>query len=219
MAEPSYIIENTAFKKLGLGTLRFHYQSGEIHATKKTYEFAMEHGFDTKYFEIRDNNDNDILLPWMVYSHMEAVSDQIIHCGKTISKSLNSSETLPNLGTETIYMDIIEYGAKCYFGTEIKFENKRPVCVLSFKSKQNLSNRISVSFGLDKFVTFLESNIGCASMYMRYSKGLFLSQIYPTEPKPKHVHFSKHKLFPCTCPDTKYETFAKNNIIVKYKDV
>ena len=227
MAYPSYIIQNTSFTKNGLGTLKFHFESGEIHCSKETYQFTVEHSLTAnRYFEIRDTKENDLLMPWSIFCHLENLGDQIIHCGNLVQNITEKEpQVLSQLKNKTLYIDVMQYGLNVYFYFEIRVnDDNRPVCVLAYKSKQN-NKTLSLSFPLEKFIPFLKENLPCTTMYIGYSKGLFIEQEFPSFPKkennillkPKHVHQTSHVLFQCTCPPSGYDKFATNNKLIKYK--
>ena len=208
--------------------MKFHFESGEIHCSKETYEFAIENQLATnRYFEIRDTKGNDLLMPWSVSCHLEALSNQLIHFGSLVRNiEENDPDRLSEIKDQTLFIDAMQYGLHTYFYIEIKIVDKTPVCKLFYKSKQNGKTN-GLTFPLQKFVSFLKDNFPCATMYIGYSKGLYIEHQFPSFPReknysllrPKHVHQTSHILFECTCPPSDYEKFAKNNKLVRCRDV
>ena len=212
-----YIIENHSFKCFNLGYFFFLKNINNL-LEDNVLRFSKKHKLITKkFFIIIDQKNKYIIVPTQIFNHLEAIYDQIVHCGNTIHGNLINSNNSTIYKGKRLYENNIAYGDSLLFNTIIKVtENNEPLCELSYLC-QKTNEVFKVEFDLFNFISFIKLNLPCLALYQNYIHGLCLSESEPSIVQEINKHDHLYEKFDCHCPPSRYQVFESCNKIIKYK--
>ena len=144
-----YIIENHSFRCFNLGSL-FFLRNITNFLEDNVLKFSKKHKLLTKkFFILIDKKNRYIIIPTQIFTHIEAISDQIVHCGNTIHGNLINNNSYTG---KKLYENNIAYGDSILFNIIIKVtRNNDAICEISY-SCQNTNENFKVEFDLFNFI-------------------------------------------------------------------